>query len=101
MDNLSHVKSLFDYQEVEGFFSYQQLNQYDIKNKTEGSSAGVYVFRFASDNDAAKWFNTVDSSHPSHRLIVFGKPKKLMVLAGQEVILIEGYRMSNFKELDF
>ncbi len=101
VDNLRHIKSLFDEQEAEGFFSYQQLSRYAINNKSKGTSAGVYVFRFENESEALIWFTIVKSSHESHRLMVFGKPKKMMALAGQEVILIEGYHMSNYVALNF
>ncbi len=101
VDNLRHVKSLFDFQEAEGFFSYQRLDRYYITNKGKGTSARLYSFRFESSEEAVLWFNTIESSHVSHRLMVFGKPKKVMALVGSEVILIEGYNMSDYKALHF
>lgn len=102
VDNIRRIKPLFAGKE-EIFFSYSELSRYAIDNRTNKVSARLYCFEFEKSEDAAAWFDAVDQSKAegNRRSIVFSKPKKLLALAQNQVVLLEGYHISNFDVLNY
>lgn len=101
IDNMWQLKKFFD-DSKSNIFAYTSLSKYIIKSTKNSSSAALYRFHFVNQDAAKNWFNVVSETRLQGELkMSFRRPKKMLGLTGENVILVEGYRMSDYKDLKF
>jgi len=100
-DNIKSIKKLFSEKE-EVFDRFSTLSRYYIKKNNSKINARFYCLKFSKKEDARAWFEVINrSAFKNKRLIIFKKPKKVMVLSGEYIYLIEGYHITNYDVLHF
>jgi len=101
IDNMWQLKKFFEDKNSD-IFKYTRLKKYHIVSKKNKSSATLYCFHFDSRQAASDWYSVIDKTRLKGQLkIVFRRPKKMLALLRYNVILVEGYRMSDYEALKF
>lgn len=99
IDNMWQLNKFFINRHI---FEYTNLRKFRITNTKNNSSASLYSFQFNSQEAATSWFNVFYKTNIKGQLkISFGRPKKMLGLVNASVILIEGYSMSNYENLNY
>ncbi len=93
-NNIQYLRKYF--KDSIKFDDYLELKEGVILDKKDRKIASVYIFSFKTGFKKNNWFNYLKNTNP---YVQFSKPKKIMILTNENIIIIEGYRIK-WKDLN-